>query len=72
MEIIILHPKTKQEADLYEQLAKALNTPYKINKTDDTYSSKKPSDFFGTMTLEDGNKMHNYLSKSREEWNRSI
>lgn len=29
METIIIHPKSKQEARLFEQLAKALNVPFK-------------------------------------------
>lgn len=33
---------------------------------------KKPSEFFGTLSLEDGEKMQAYLSKSRDEWERNI
>lgn len=33
---------------------------------------KKPSDFFGTMTLEEGEKMHEYVAQSRKEWERDI
>lgn len=33
---------------------------------------KKPSDFFGTLTLEEGEKMHEYVAKSRLEWERDI
>ena len=33
---------------------------------------KKPSDFFGTMTQEEGDKMHQYIIQSRNEWNRAI
>lgn len=72
MEIIILHPQTKQESDLYEQLAKTLKTPYEISRYGGVHSPKKPSDFFGTMSKEEGEKMHTYVNKSREEWNRHI
>lgn len=31
---------------------------------------KKPSDFFGTMSLEEGEKMQKYINQSRNEWER--
>ncbi len=34
--------------------------------------SKKPSDFFGTMSEEEGKKMHEYIIHSRNEWERDI
>jgi len=36
------------------------------------HTSKKPSDFFGTLSKEDGEKMQAYLSQSRNEWDRSF
>ena len=33
---------------------------------------KKPSDFFGTLSIDEGENFHNYINKSREEWDRSI
>lgn len=33
---------------------------------------KKPSDYFGTLTQEEGEKFHAYISKAREEWNRDF
>jgi hypothetical protein len=33
---------------------------------------KKPSDFFGTLSNEDGEKMQAYLTKSRNEWDRNF
>lgn len=35
-------------------------------------SKMKPSDFFGTLTEEDGTKFNNYVTKTRQEWERSI
>jgi hypothetical protein len=35
-------------------------------------SNKKPSDFFGTLNQEDGEKMQNFISKSREQWKRNF
>lgn len=32
METITIHPKSKQQARLFEQLAKALNVPFKRRK----------------------------------------
>ena len=33
---------------------------------------KKPSDFFGTLSKEDGEKLHEYVIKSRREWERNF
>ena len=32
---------------------------------------KKPSDFFGTLSKEDGEKMQAYVVQSRNEWERN-
>ena len=32
--------------------------------------TKKPSDFFGTLSQEDGEKMQAYVTQSRNEWER--
>ena len=32
---------------------------------------RKPSDFFGTLNIEEGEKMQKYLIKSRNEWERN-
>ena len=42
------------------------NTPITI------LQKKKPSDFFGTMSKEEGEKMQAYVTQSRNEWDRSI
>ena len=34
-------------------------------------SKSRPSDFFGTLTKEDGEKMQAYITKSRNEWERN-
>ena len=72
IDTIILHPKSKEEASLYEQLAKSLNTPYEISKEHKNIKKKKPSDFFGTLSLTEGRALEDYVNKSREEWNRDI
>ena len=33
---------------------------------------KKPSDYFGTLSKEDGEKLHEYVTKSRKEWERNF
>lgn len=33
---------------------------------------KKPSDYFGTLSEEEGSRMHSYVSETRNEWNRNI
>lgn len=35
-------------------------------------SEKKPSDFFGTLSREEGEKMQTYITKSRNEWERDF
>ena len=35
-------------------------------------SKKKPSDFFGTLTAQEGEKFQNYIAESRLEWDRNI
>lgn len=44
-----------------------------VKKTVSSLSSKKvPSEFFGTLSVEDGEKMHAYIDESRSEWERNI
>jgi len=35
-------------------------------------STKKPSDFFGSLSAEEGQKIQDYLTQSRKEWERDI
>ena len=35
-------------------------------------SKKKPSDFFGTLTAQEGEEFQNYIAESRLEWDRNI
>lgn len=72
MTTIIIHPKTKEEITLFEYLAKRLKTPYEINTKKSTEGNKKPSDFFGTISEKEGEKMLAQLTKNREEWERNI
>ena len=32
----------------------------------------KPSDFFGTLSVSEGEEFHKYVNKSRLEWDRNI
>ncbi|MCL2511435.1 MAG: hypothetical protein FWF09_05240 [Bacteroidales bacterium] len=36
------------------------------------YDNKRPSDFFGTLSTEEGNKFQDYVTNSRLEWDRNI
>lgn len=72
METITIHPRTKEETSLFEYLAKALKTPYKIKQERSIKTGqKKPSDYFGTLSKEDGDRMLHYVNESRNEWNRN-
>jgi hypothetical protein len=35
-------------------------------------NNKKPSDFFGTLSANEGEKFQEYVTQSRLEWNRNI
>lgn len=35
-------------------------------------TKKRPSDFAGTVTKEDGEKFHKYLKQARNEWDRNF
>ena len=40
--------------------------------TASTLPTKKPSDFFGTLSTEEGEKMQTYVTQSRNEWERNF
>ncbi len=40
--------------------------------TTSTIAKKKPSDYFGTLSVEEGDRMHDYVANSRKEWERDI
>jgi hypothetical protein len=72
METITIHPRTKEETSLFEHLAKALKTPYQINQKESVKTpKKKPSDYFGTLSKKDGERMLHYVNEARNEWNRN-
>lgn len=35
-------------------------------------NAKKPSDFAGTLSKEEGERFHEYLKQARSEWNRGF
>ena len=72
MAVITIHPKNQEEVTLFEYLAKRLNTPYVISQDKPVTVKKKPSDFFGSISEKEGEKLHAYVDKSREEWHRDI
>ncbi len=48
-------------------------TDDEVNKTTASVLPKrKPSDFFGTLSTEEGEKLHKYIIQSRNEWERDI
>jgi len=40
------------------------------NTTVSVTPKKKPSDFFGTVSLEEGEKFQEYIAQSRKEWDK--
>lgn len=47
-------------------------TDEEVVMSDKELQTQKPSDFFGTLSPEDGLKMHLHLVETRNEWNRDI
>lgn len=44
-----------------------------VKKTPSFISTKKkPSDFFGILTIQEGNKLDKHIEKIRNEWSRDI
>jgi hypothetical protein len=42
------------------------------NKNSKLAQTKKPSDFFGMLSSEDGKQILNYVNESRAEWEKDI
>ena len=40
--------------------------------TASVFSKKKPSDFFDILTKEEGEKFHQHIEQTRNEWDRNI
>jgi len=68
---LILHPKSKEETHLYEDLAKALNTPYELNE-DAHLPKKKLSGLAGKLSHETAEALQKYVAESRTEWEERI
>ena len=44
----------------------------KLENQEKSIPKKKPSDFAGTVSKEEGEKFHKYLKQTRNEWDRNI
>jgi len=55
-----------EDLDLIKVLSKDLRLTKEIG------DKKKPSDYFGTLSEEAGEKMQQYVRESRSQWERSI
>lgn len=42
------------------------------NATEKKSTGKKPSDFAGTLSTEEAEKLHKYLKQARNEWERNF
>ena len=61
----------KRGTSLFEYLAKTLKTPYEIKQEGSLKKGKKkPSDYFRTLSKEEGQKMQQYVNKAAM-WNRN-
>ena len=72
MTTITLHPQSKEEENVYESMAKALKTPYKISRNTSSSSKKKLSDYAGTLSQETAEALQKYVAESRTEWEERI
>ena len=52
METMIIHPKTKDQANLFEQLAKVLNVPFEKNKEPQLTERDKAINLYGKDLVE--------------------
>ncbi len=57
-------------------VGKEVHVPFYIDEeiketTVSILPTKKPSDFFGTLSLEEGEKMQKYINQIRNEWERN-
>ncbi|MEO6684689.1 MAG: hypothetical protein ABIN24_01945 [Dyadobacter sp.] len=43
-----------------------------VKPTEEISQKKKPSDFIGIISKEEAEEMHNYLRKTRGEWDRDF
>lgn len=79
MESITIHPRSKEQRKVFEQMAEALQIPFDIIE-ESSFSTekiiregkKKPSDFFGILTPEEGKKFDTHIKEMRSEWERNI
>jgi len=67
-----------EELRLIKVLKENVQTKQKVTEKyaselpSEVVTKKKPSDFFGTLNQEDGEKMQAYITQSRNEWERNI
>jgi len=55
-----------------KELDNLTNTVSSVDTKLSALSSKKPSDFFCTLSEGEGENFQNYVTNSRLEWNRNI
>jgi hypothetical protein len=75
METVLVQINNNKAYKLLEDLEdldiiKVLSRDIGINEH--LVGNKKPSDYFGTLTEEEGKKMQTYVIQGRKEWERSI
>jgi len=54
-----------------KELENSTNTISSVDTQTPALSAKKPSDFFGTLSENEGEDFKNYVTNSRLEWNRN-
>ncbi len=76
METVLVEINNQKAYRLLEDL-EALHLIKVLKKSihpskDKPMEEKKPSDFFGTLSIEEGEKMQAYVTQSRNEWERDL
>jgi hypothetical protein len=71
MKILTIELLNDKAETLLEDL-EALNLIKIVENSIPKKLQKKPSDYFGIITEEEGNQILNYVNESRAEWDRDI
>jgi hypothetical protein len=72
-ELILKNEVSQSKIEALIQFLKSWGIEAEIKSKSKVISKKKnPSDFFGTISKEEGEKMQEYLKNTRIEWERSI
>lgn len=71
-QLILRKDISQSKMEALVNFLKSWDIEVEVRTNTDVDTKKKPSDFFGTMSQEEGEKMQEYITQSRNEWDRNI